>query len=258
MARGSSSLGSGGGAYSAGKVEMQGGTGMVDSRGKSILNKKYFVTSAAELDYAPKIEGYLPTNITHNRINDSAYEQNITYEGQSNTSDVITSIEGVKGNIEMFCGFETIPIERHPRISKLTKDFGGYFTPTGDVKFPSTYTPVEAGGLAGGKPKDNPMFGVISYKEATLILRHTYFVEEIDANIWDTTGKVVEILPKGIPVPKGELDVNGNEIKRKFMMQAPSINRQGNAWQVVQEYVILNAKAVADGLYAAGILPADA
>lgn len=257
MARGSSGL-SGGGAFSGQPVEIQGGTGITDSRGKSILNKKYFVTSVEDLNLAPKIDGYLPTNITHTRINDSAYEQNITYEGASDSSDVITSIEGVKGNIEMFCGFETIPIERHPRISKLTKDFGGYFTPTGDAKFPSTYTPVESGGLAGGKPKDNPMFGVISYKEATLILRHTYFIKEIDSTIWDTTGKVVEILPKGIPIPKGEFNADGVEIKRKFMMQAPSINRQGDAWQVVQEYVILNAKAVADGLYAAGMLPPNA
>ena len=255
MSRGSSK--SGGGSGFSSRVEMQGGTGNIDSRGKSILNRKYFVTNDTQLDSAPPITNYKPTNITYTRINETAYEQNVVYEGQLNNSDVITSIDGVKGNIEMFCSFETTPIERHPRISKLAKDFGGYFTPAGDAKFPATYVPIAGTGLGGGKPIDNPMFGVFSYKEATLILRHTYFVQFIDATIWDTTGRVVQLLPKGIPIPKGEKDKDGKEIPRKFMMQAPSINRQGDAWQVVQEYVILNAKAVADGLYTSGVIPAQ-
>jgi hypothetical protein len=256
MSRGSRASGGGGGSFAT-RVEMQGGTGNIDSRGKSILNKKYFVTNAEELDSAPTITDYKPTNITYTRINETAYEQNVVYEGQTNTSDVTTSITGVKGNIEMFCSFETTPIERHPRITKLAKDFGGYFTPAGDAKFPATYIPIAGTGLGGGKPIDNPMFGVFSYKEATLILRHTYFVQTIDASIWDTTGKVVTLLPTGIPIPKGEKDKDGKEIPRKFMMQAPSITRQGDAWQVVQEYVILNAKAVADGLYTSGVIPAQ-
>jgi hypothetical protein len=39
------------------------------------------------------------------------------------------------------------------------------------------------------------------------------------------------------------------------MMQAPAVSRQGEAWQVVQEYVLLDAKGVADGMYETGAVP---
>lgn len=258
MARGSGAAAAGGGATAHTGVEMLGGGGGMNSQGKTTLNKKYFVTDMAQLETAPDISGYSATNISYTRINDTAYEQSVTYEAQSELSGAGTTVwlqNGVKGTFEMFCSFETTPIERHPRISQLSVDFGGYFTATGQAKWPPTYTPTSGGGLGSGTPLDNPMFGVTSYKEPTLTLRHTYFTKQVNAGIWDTTGRVVDKLPAGIPIPKGEKDKDGKEIPRKWMMQAPAVSRQGEAWQVVQEYVILNAKAVAEGLYAIGIVP---
>ena len=258
MARGSNYGVSGSGTVTHTGVEMLGGGGGMNSQGKTTLNKKYFVTNAAQLETAPVIAGYSATNISYTRINDTAYEQSVTYEAQSDTSGTGTTVwlqNGVKGTFEMFCSFEITPIERHPRISQLSVDFGGYFTPNGEAKFPPTYVPVSGGGLGSGTPVDNPMFGVINYKEPTLTLRHTYFTAQVNPAIWDTFGKVVDKLPAGIPIPKGEKDKDGKEIPRRWMMQAPAVSRQGEAWQVVQEYVILNAKAVADGIYQPGIVP---
>jgi hypothetical protein len=237
---------------------MQGGGGGMNSQGKTTLNKKYFVTNAAQLETAPAISGYSATNISYTRINDTAYEQSVTYEAQSDSSGTGTTVwlqNGVKGTFEMFCSFESKPIELHPRISQLSVDFGGYFTFDGFAKFPPTYKPTAAGGLGTGQPIANPMFGVTKYKEATLILRHTYFTEQVNAAIWDTAGKVVDKLPAGIPIPKGEKDKDGKEIPRKWMMQAPAVSRQGEAWQVVQEYVMLDAKGIAQGLYEKGTVP---
>ncbi|NDD54257.1 hypothetical protein EBZ39_10350 [bacterium] len=239
---------------------MLGGGGSFQATGKTTINKKYFVTNFAQLQTAPKIDGYQATNISYTRINDTAYEQSVTYEAMteastSDTGGVVWLQSGVKGTFEMFCSFESKPIELHPRIDKLSVDFGGYFTPDGFAKWPPTYTPTSGGGLGSGNTVANPMFGVTRYKEVTLTLRHTYFTKNVNPNIWDTAGRVVDKLPAGIPIPKGEKDKDGKEIPRRWMMQAPAVSRQGEAWQVVQEYVLLDSKGVADGLYEKGTVP---
>jgi len=258
MARGSGNYGAGSGAAAHTGVEMLGGGGGMDARGKTTINKKYFVTDQAQLETAPDLQGYSATNITYTRINDTAYEQNVTYESQSQFSGTGTTVwlqNGVKGTFEMFCSFETKPIELHPRIDKLSVDFGGYFTPDGFAKWPPTYIPTRSGGLGSGNTVPNPMFGVTRYKEVTLTLRHTYFTNNVNGNIWNTAGRVVDNLPAGIPIPRGEKDKDGKEIPRRWMMQAPAVSRQGNAWQVVHEYVLLDSKGVADGLYEKGTVP---
>ena len=260
MARGSSYGGSSGGSVANTGVEMLGGGGSFQATGKTTINKKYFVTEFAQLETAPKIEGYQATNISYTKINETAYEQSVTYEAMTEASTsasggVVWLQSGVKGTFEMFCSYESKPIELHPRIDKLSVDFGGYFTPDGFAKWPPTYTPTSGGGLGSGSTVPNPMFGVTRYKEVTLTLRHTYFTKNVNPNIWDTAGRVVDKLPAGIPIPKGEKDKDGKEIPRRWMMQAPAVSRQGEAWQVVQEYVLLDSKGVADGLYEKGTVP---
>ena len=260
MARGSSYGGSSGGSVANTGVEMLGGGGSFQSTGKTTINKRYFVTEFAQLETAPKIEGYQATNISYTKINETAYEQSVTYEAMTEASSsadggVVWLQSGVKGTFEMFCSYESKPIELHPRIDKLSVDFGGYFTPDGFAKWPPTYTPTSGGGLGSGSTVPNPMFGVTRYKEVTLTLRHTYFTKNVNPNIWDTAGRVVDKLPAGIPIPKGEKDKDGREIPRRWMMQAPAVSRQGEAWQVVQEYVLLDSKGVADGLYEKGTVP---
>jgi hypothetical protein len=241
-------------------IEMLGGGGSFQATGKTTINKKYFVTDKGQLQTAPKIDGYQATNISYTKINDTAYEQSVTYEAMtegsaSDAGGVVWLQSGVKGTFEMFCSFESKPIELHPRIDKLSLDFGGYFTPDGYAKWPPNYTPNSGGGLGSGNPVPNPMFGVTRYKEVTLTLRHTYFTKEINPNIWDTAGRVVDKLPAGLPIPKGEKDKDDKEIPRRWMMQAPAVSRQGEAWQVVHEYVLLDSKGVADGMYEKGTVP---
>ena len=260
MARGSSASGGSGASVQNTGIEMLGGGGSFQATGKTTINKKYFVTEFAQLETAPRVEGYQATNISYTKINETAYEQSVTYEAMTEASSsvdggVVWLQSGVKGTFEMFCSYESKPIELHPRIDKLSVDFGGYFTPDGFAKWPPTYTPTSGGGLGSGNPVPNPMFGVTKYKEVTLTLRHTYFTKSVNPNIWDTAGRVVDKLPAGIPIPRGEKDKDGKEIPRRWMMQAPAVSRQGEAWQVVQEYVLLDSKGVADGLYEKGTVP---
>jgi hypothetical protein len=239
---------------------MLGGGGSFQATGKTTINKKYFVTDFKQLETAPKVDGYQATNITYTKINETAYEQSVIYEAMterstSNAGGVVWLQSGVKGTFEMFCSFESKPIELHPRIDLLSVTFGGYFTPDGYAKWPPTFTPNANTGLGSSGSIPNPMFGVTRYKEPTLTLRHTYFTQNVNPNIWDTAGRVVDKMPAGIPIPKGEKDKDGKEIPRRWMMQAPAVSRQGEAWQVVQEYVLLDAKGVADGMYEKGTVP---
>jgi len=261
MARGSSGSGGSSGSVQNTGIEMLGGGGSYQATGKTTINKKYFVTEFAQLESAPKLEGYQATNITYTKINDTAYEQSVTYEAMTEASPseaggVVWLQAGVKGTFEMFCSYESKDIALHPRILKLVEEYGGSFTGTSNpVYFPPTYIPNEGSGLGSSNAIVNPMFGVTKYKEPTLTLRHTYFTKIVNPNIWDTTGRVVSKLPAGIPIPKGEKDKNGKVIPRRWMMQAPAVSRQGEAWQVVQEYVLLDSKGVADGMYEIGTVP---
>ena len=260
MARGSSGSGGASGSVQNTGIEMLGGGGSIQATGKTTINKKYFVTDKAQLETAPKIDGYQATNISYTRINETAYEQSVTYEAMterssSETGGVVWLQYGVKGTFEMFCSFEHKPIELHPRRQQLIEKYGGSIGPDMKATWPPTYTPTSGGGLGSANAIPNPMFGVTRWKEITLTLRHTYYTTNVNPNIWDTAGRVVDKLPAGIPIPKGEKDKDGKEIPRRWMMQAPAVSRQGEAWQVVQEYVLLDSKGVADGMYEKGTVP---
>ena len=259
MSRGSDRYGSGSAGSNVDAIEMAGGGGGVSATGKQTITKKYFVTNSQNLDVAPKIAGYNATQISFVKINETAYEQSVNYESLtegSTTADggVVWLQNGVRGTFEMFCSFEMINIEQHPRIEKIKEKYSGQ--PINNrLTFPMFLPGGQAGGLSSEKSEKNPMFGVEFYKEATLTLRHTYFTKTLNASIWDLTGKIVTRLPAGVPGPKGEKDSKGKEIPREYMIQAPAVSRQGDAWQVVLEYVMLKASRMATEIYEKGTTP---
>lgn len=257
MSRGSSYRASGASGGSHTGVEMLGAGGGVDSRGKTTVTKKYFVTNASELETAPALSGFFATNINYTKINETAYEQTVTYEAQTDSSGAGTTVwlqNGVKGTFEMFCSFEMINIENHPRIADIKEKYGGQLI-NNRLTFPMFTPGKQGGGLTAEAAIKNPMFGVEFYKEATLTLRHTYFTKSLNASIWDLTGKVVTRLPAGVPGPKGEKGSDGKIIPREYMIQAPAVSRQGDAWQVVLEYVMLKASRMATEMYEKGSTP---
>ena len=258
MSRGSSYNNAGAGETPGTGIEMTGGGGGYGATGKVTLNKKYFVTDVNKLNTAPLIDGFSATNISFTRINDNAYEQNVTYESQQaggfqENGGVVWLQNGVRGTFEMFCSYESRPIENHPRLLQLFEKFGGSLN-NQEAVFNLLLTGGGTG-LSGDNAKKSPMYGVRHYKEITLILRHTYMVSNVSGSIWSNTGKITSTLPAGIPVPPGEKDDEGNEIKPQWLMQAPALSKQGSAWQVVQEYVMLNTGGIGEGLYEKGQTP---
>ena len=220
------------------------------------------------------LAGYRPVNISYNKIG-PGYEQTIEYgamveAGGSGTgalgpngeaSQVVETIGGISGTFEMITSYEIVPIERHPRCDQLVNDYGGQYIDGLARWFNPTYVPATGArsALSGGAEGiPNPLFGVTSYKDVTMTFRHTYSVRAVPREIWDKAGKVVTNLPAGFPTPKGDLDKDGKEIKRRWMMQMPAVSRDGEGYRVVQEYVLLDKSGVADGLYVATNTPGNA
>jgi hypothetical protein len=254
MARGSSSSGSGSTEISGTRIGMAGEALGIENTGKKTLRKKYFLqtTSAADLEKPEEIAGYRPTSVSNQKLADGMYEQSVDYQAQVDAQQapgLVETLQGVSGTFEMFTSYESHPIELHPRIDKLSVDFGGYFTPDGFAKWPPFYTPTSGGGLGSGTQVRNPMFGVTRYKEVNMTLRHTYFVNGLSQSIYEKAGKIVARLPAGYPTPSGPIGSDGRQIPRRWMMQMPATSREGNAYRVVQEYVLLDTSGVAEGLY---------
>lgn len=261
MARGSSGGGGGSGAPGGPVVEMLGESGEINNQGKAKIRKKFFVTDIANLTKIPEFPGYRAVNVTYNKIGGGAYEQNVEYAAQVDASQspgLVETLQGISGTFEMFTSYESHPIELHPKIDKLTEDFGGYYTPDGFAKWPPLYSTGGGAGLSGGQPVKNPMFGVTRYKEVSMIFRHTFYQNTVPRSIYDKAGKVVTTLPAGFPTPQGPNDSEGREIKRRWMLQMPAVSREGAAYRIVQEYVLLDTSGVADGLYEVTTTPGNA
>ena len=259
MARGSGDKGGGSGAPSGAVVEMLGESGEINAQGKAKIRKKFFVTNIADLTKIPQFPGYRAVNVTFNQIGGGNYEQNVEYAAQvaaSQSPGLVETLQGVSGTFEMFTSYESHPIELHPRINKLLVDFGGYCTPDGFAKWPPTYT-TGGSGLSGDQAIRNPLFGVTRFKEVSMIFRHTFYKKSVSQNIYDKAGKVVTNLPAGFPTPKGHTDGEGNEIKRRWMMQMPAVSREGDAYRIVQEYVLLDSSAIGEGLYEVTTTPGN-
>jgi len=254
MARGSSGGGGGAATFTGTRIGMNREGGSISAQGGRTLNKRYFIQTDKEQDLLAieQISGYRATSARHEKIANGLYEQEVEYKGEVNARQapgLVETLQGISGTFEMFTSYESHPIELHPRIDKLSVDFGGYFTPDGFAKWPPFYTPGDAGGLGGSTQLRNPMFGVTRYKEVSMIFRHSYYVRGVARSIYDKAGKVVTTLPAGFPTPPGPKDKEGREIRRRWMMQMPAVSREGDSYRVVQEYVLLDTSGVADGLY---------
>lgn len=154
-------------------------------------------------------------------------------------SQIPETLNGATGRFEMETRDELAPIEKHPNIRKLIKDFNGTVDPTtGKVTFPPTYRPQGGGGLEGGSggQQTNPMAGVRYYSRPGAIFRHVNQVQSIPSDIWSDVGKKITTLPAGFPSMEPTTNDNGEQIQYYWIVMAPEIYRRGNAYEIVRSY----------------------
>lgn len=227
-------------------TEMLGSTGSMDASGKRTLTKKFFVSTEGNLTKAPTIAGYIATAINHTKLG-VGWEQTVQYEALDLTLGGSTgfSQSSDTGSFEIISSYELRPIGRHPRIGMLKEKYNGR-EEFGEIVFDEF---LSDGTGVGSKSVRNPMYQVKSYREYTFTLRHTYYKDTVGKDIFDKAGTTTNKLPGNVPVPKGAKDSEGREIKRYFQIQMPNLRREGNAWRVEQDYVLVDAAGFADDIF---------
>jgi len=246
MSRGSSTgLGASGGSTVTG-TEMLGSTGSMDASGKRTLTKKFFVTAEDNLTRAPTVSGYIATAISHTKLG-AGWEQTVQYEALNLALGGSTGFpqSSDKGSFEIISSYELRPIGRHPRIGQLKEKYSGR-DEFGEIVFDEF---LSSGTGVGGKRQRNPMYMVKSYREYTFTVRHTYYAQSVGKDIFDRAGATTDKLPGNVPVPKGPMDSDGKEVKRRFQIQMPNLRREGNAWRIEQDYVLVDAAGFADDIF---------
>lgn len=258
MARGSTTTAAASGSSGHSGAEMLGATGSLAPTGKASIVKKYFVTNEGDLNDCPAIQGFLPTNIQHVKVG-PGWEQTVTYDALH--AGIVLGSTGFdggssdRGTFEILTSYEVVPIIKHPRITKLKEQYNGTEVVPGYIIFPEF---LEGKGALGGdgtgttKAKTNPMYGVTSYKEYTFTFRHTYYAQSVSGSILNRAGMIVEKLPGGFPQIRGEQGSDGRQIRRQWLVQMPALRKEGKTWRIEQDYILLDAKGMADDVYIKG------
>lgn len=249
MSRGSGK-GGGGDSFSIPPIELAGESGELTNQGRAKIRKKILIEREQDLGKVPQLTGYRAVQCTYTKVPGGFFEQTTDYVAKVKPLEgLVEKLQGVEGTFEMSTSYESHPIELHPKIDKLVLDYGGYYTPDGFAKWPPFYAPVGGSGLSGGEQTRNPMFGVTRYKAVSMIFRHTFYEDKVTDKVYEKAGMIVEKLPAGFPIPKGDKLSNGSEIKRRWLMQMPAVSREGGTYRIVQDYVLLDNSGVAEGLY---------
>lgn len=149
------------------------------------------------------------------------------------TCQGIDGAEGETETYEMDSSFAEEPIETHPDIVKLRKDYGGQLTPDGRIIFPETLTVQRNRNLSAltadnSTAVKNPMFGTTTWFSLKSIFRHTYLRKTIPGNLLNKIGTIEKRLPKGFPTPSG----------RNWLVMPPRVILRGNTYEISDEKML--------------------
>jgi len=128
--------------------------------------------------------------------------------------------------------FSEEPIESHPQIASILKNYGGTKRDDGTIEFPETMPSGKGGsgtGLARTAKKagdKNPFFGVTSYPAMRCVASHSYIKRSLGSAIYNRVGNVLNGLPSGFDEPGG----------RKWLVMPPLARRRGDVWDVTERY----------------------
>lgn len=180
----------------------------------------------------------------------AGYQVDILYEGVPDGTE-----DGKDEDWEFDPTFAEEPIETHPEIDRLIKEFGGVEDAEGRVKFPKSVpdgaslkiglgaaSGFAAGGAVGAaigaasaaataaaNAKPNPLYGLKTYFVTKAVWRRTRTLKRVPKSVLDTIGTVVGKLPtSAIPTPKG----------RNWLILPPKIQKRGNAVSVADQYML--------------------
>jgi hypothetical protein len=159
------------------------------------------------------------------------YKLTITYAGSQDDS---------KPNQERWSGrlsFREEPIESHPQIMRLMRDYEGSFEGEGSerkVVWPEFLKGSDKGSgfskAQGGSGVKNPMFGARTYPVLVGEITHSYQRKQRPADLLTKVGKVLASLPSGsgLQTPSGYC----------WVTQLPEWDQQGGCWKIDDHYML--------------------
>ena len=208
--------------------QMLGLSGSRDERGLISLAVPWNCATLAETLF---VGGAFPFGLPEvgraiSQLDDGSYQVTINFQG-------IEDAEGQADSFEFDSSFREEPIESHPAIDQIKRQYGGSLNSDGRITFPEKLPGGSAGsgGLNGrraGAGEKNPMFGVTTYLVLNAVFRHTYLRRSIPGNLLDRVGTTIGSLPEGFPTPPG----------RNWLIMPPKVGRRGNVYEISEEWML--------------------
>lgn len=164
------------------------------------------------------------------------WDVTITYQGITAESEEAATVK-VKQVIR------EEPIESHPDIERIKKDYEGRENDDGSISFPATLT-AKAGGSFRSKKKGstkNKMYGAKTYGRKSAMWTRSYMRKTEPDDILDQAGKLSR-KPKGAPrAPEGKIWLHG----------CAEITPRGNAFEITENATLEDEDGPATAAYGA-------
>ena len=171
--------------------------------------------------FSPLGLGYMDRKMAKRQ--DGDWNLDITFEGAKNDQSLAAYAEIDYSRVDQ-------PIESHPKIADLMKNFGGS-QPAGqnqlvwkkEIQDPDT-----------GKMVKNPMLGITHYLDANVVLRTTFAVQQFNRALFEGMCKIDDpITPKGLD----EIAAVANE-KLRWLKTSIKASWRGNVWALAVEWML--------------------
>lgn len=204
---------------------MEGASGSRDERNVYSLTVPWYAPTLDEVGTvggAPPL-GLTETGRTWDELDAGGYRVDITHEGIPEGEDK------EQETIEFDADFKEEPLPAHASWLTIKEKYKGSVDSTGAVKFDEFLERAYRGSLGGtqsGNKVKNPLFGLKTYLELSVIFRRTRIVETLPSNLLSSIGSIQQSLPDGLPTPEN----------RDWLVMPPKVTKRGNVWQIRDEW----------------------
>lgn len=221
-------------------VEQQDQSGSRDRKGLLTFTRKHVVDTEAECLTVG--EAYIlgcgeeSRNWSRRKGGKERWDVTITYQGISAENQEAASVK-VKQVIR------EEPIESHPEIERIKKDYEGKENDDGTISFPATLTAKSNGSFRSKKKGStkNKMYGAKTYGRKSAMWTRTYMRKTEPDDILDQAGKLTKKPPGAPRAPEGKIWLYG----------CAEITPRGDAFEITENATLEDEDGPATAAYGA-------
>lgn len=230
---------------------MSGQGGDRDELGMVTWTVPYYVEDPIDIfavGKTPPLDGLKEVGRSWSDIEGAGIQVDVTFEGYSSESGEggSTNPEDEEPQYEFDASFKEETLVAHPDWQNI-KDFyeGTYDKETKQVKFNEFLSLKASGGgfviQEDGSKRGlaNPLFGVETFLNLSVIFRETRLYSSIPENILESIGTIDQTIPGGFPTPPD----------RDWLIMPPRIRQSGEVFRVSREWLLSPAKGWPSKVY---------